>query len=121
MANWKIDDQTGDLVMVNGNFVIVDGIDAIKQALLCRFRTFLGEWFLDTSLGVPYFEKILIKSPIFAVVNEILKTVVLNTPGVVGLIFFQFAFDTAARHATLQFSAITTDGVLHFSQTVEIG
>ncbi len=120
MSSLQLDDN-GDLEITNNSLTLTDGVGAIEQHLLVKFRLFLGEWFLDTSLGVPYYSDILIKNPSFVVVSEILKNVILETSGVLSLQKFEFDFDSATREATLTFKALTDDGPIDFSQVVEVG
>ena len=39
-------------------FVLVDGLEAVRQRVLQRLAFVRGEWFLDTGAGVPYYEEI---------------------------------------------------------------
>lgn len=119
MSSIKLD-SNGDIQLVNNSIVLTDGIDAIRQHIFVRFRFFEGEWFLNTTLGVPYFREILIKNPTFAVVQERLKAVILETPGVLRLTRFNFFFENALRRANLSFEAVTTQGIIDFSQIIEV-
>lgn len=60
MSNLKsmyIDQTTRDLVLDDlHRIAMVDGHEARKQRLWLRLGTHLGEWFLDTFLGVPWLE-----------------------------------------------------------------
>lgn len=49
-----IDPQTRELVVQDGDLVLVRGVEAVRQAIEIRLRTFAGEWFLDLSRGLPY-------------------------------------------------------------------
>ena len=48
----------GDLTWKNGpltpSYTTQSRVDVVAQRLLIRLRNFEGEWFLDTSYGVPY-------------------------------------------------------------------
>lgn len=47
----------GDLIFDNlKNLVMIDGTAEIAQRLGLAIRTRAGEWFLDTSLGIPWFD-----------------------------------------------------------------
>ena len=118
MSSLTLDTTTGDLVISGNTFPIIDGADAVAQHLKCRFQLFLGEWFLDTRLGVPYFQEILVKGPSFAAVSEILKKVALETPGVTEVTIFEVDYDGVTRLFSLHISAMTTDGPIDFSQEV---
>lgn len=44
-----------DLEIANGDFALChDEAHAIAQAISIRLKTFSGEWFLDTRVGLPY-------------------------------------------------------------------
>lgn len=111
----------GDFYIDNNSLVMIDGLSAIRQHMTIRFQIFLGEWFLDLRIGVPWFRDILIKNPSFNVVQEILKGVILDTPGAIQIITFDFGYTNNSREVSLEFSALTTDGFLDFSQIVELG
>jgi len=113
-------DADGDVDVVNNSIYLNDGLEAIRQHMQIRFQLFLGEWFLDEEAGVPWFRDVLIKNPSFVVVQEILKTVVLDTPGVIELLAFDFSYDAKVREANLSFQALTTDGFIDFNQIVEV-
>lgn len=113
-------DADGDLDITNNSLSLTHGQNAILQHLTVKFRLFLGEWFLDTSVGVPWFQDILIKRPAFSVVHEALKAVILETPGVLELLEFKFDLNAEAREASLDFKARTIDGDIDFSQIVEL-
>ncbi|HEX5035075.1 MAG TPA: hypothetical protein VFW62_11390 [bacterium] len=119
MSSWALD-ENGDLETTGNRLTLTQGREAIRQHLQVKFRLFLGEWFLDRSLGVPYFEKILLKNPNLVEVSDFLKVYILETPGVTGLESFQFAFDLQGRELRLEFRANTIDGPIDFVQVVEI-
>lgn len=89
---------------------VLTGGDAILQRIKVRFRFFLGEWFLDTRLGVPYFRDILIKSPDLILVSAIFRQVLLTTPGVKSVASFTSTPDWSARLLTADFEATLDDG-----------
>ncbi len=119
MSSFKLD-STGDLEVVDNKISLTSGADGVKQHLQERFQLFLSEWFLDTTLGVPYYRDILIKNPSFAVVQEILKTTALDTPGVIELTRFDFEFDSSTRTADLDFEVVSTQGLIDFTQVIGV-
>lgn len=52
-----LDPATGDLQIINGDFVITSGETGVAQ--LCRIAVMLvrGEWFLDLDAGIPYYAR----------------------------------------------------------------
>lgn len=118
-----LDPQTGDLLLESGNLRLTSGLDAIAQDVTIRLRFFLGEWFLDTRVGVPYFQEILVKNPNIPRVTQLLRQVVQETPGVTSVDRFDFSFDAATRKASVAFTASTTAGQLTYDQELilEVG
>jgi len=113
-------DSTGDIDVTANSISTVTGAAAITQHLRVRMQMFLGEWFLDETLGVPWFRDVLIKSPSAIVINEMLKNVILDTPGIIGILTFNFEIDTPSRLATLEFSCLSQEGEVNFSEEIEI-
>lgn len=120
MSDLNLDLLTGDAILDEGNFELNSGIDAVRQHLKQRLQTFLGEWFLDNRVGVPYYEHILIKNPNPSVLDTVFKSVILNTPGILELIEFDIDLDEATRQMTLVFKANTVDGEIDFSQVLGV-
>jgi len=72
---------TGDIQITNGRTTLVtDPVQAGCIKLRNRFQLFLGEWFRDTRVGLPWFQYILIKNPSIPVVQNILRRVIVSTP-----------------------------------------
>ncbi|MGE6916681.1 hypothetical protein [Achromobacter kerstersii] len=65
-----------------GRTSFVDGAERIAQQIKTTLLTFLGEWFLDTTFGVPYFEDVLVKSPNRASIEAIFRARIRAVPGV---------------------------------------
>lgn len=50
-----IDSLRGDLIIANGNLRNVYGADEVAQRVSTRLRRQLGEWFLNTEVGIPWY------------------------------------------------------------------
>lgn len=122
MIEIKLDPTTGDLDLSTGTIVLFGGADAIAQRLLTRLKFFLGEWFLDTRQGMPYFQKILGQKRRRSLVDHIFKRAILTTPGVASVARLSQSFDGIARVLSISFEATTTDGeVIIFDTPFVIG
>lgn len=108
----------GDLVLNNGDLVINSGVEAVRQNIIQKLKTYLGEWFLDNRIGVPYYEQILIKNPKQGNVDAIFQNVILSTPGVLSLDRYRTVFDTTQRRYELSFHVTTTEGVIDYSGAI---
>lgn len=92
----------GDLTIVNGDLALVVDTDAITQQVQISLRTFLGEWYRDPTVGMPYFTQVLIKSPDEAVIESLFRRACLAVPGVLDVIDLQLGFDRANRKLAVQ-------------------
>jgi hypothetical protein len=66
-----------------GNIAVAEAPYALAQDVASAVRTFLGEVWYDTSLGVPYFQDILGKTPPVTVFQELIAKAAKTVPGVV--------------------------------------
>ena len=105
-----LSNDTGDLDLSDGDLYILSGVDAVAQFLSQRLRFFLAEWFLDESKGIPYYDKIFVKNPNPVVVDSILKTEVIQSPGVQELVSFNLDLDFITRRLALDLEAISESG-----------
>lgn len=117
MSDIRLDPVTGDIDVSTGDLLLTSGTEAIAQNLRIRLRMFLGEWFLDTRQGIPYFRNILIKNPRTNVVRSIFRQAILTTPGVTGLDKLVLDFDNSLRQLDVSFDAVTDTGeILTFDE-----
>lgn len=105
--------KNNDLVIEDGEFKLVrDGAEVV-QHVRTRLQFYANEWFLDLTAGTPYFEQIFIKPVDLANVESILKTRILQTPGVLRLIDFAMSYiGESQRKLTVTFSAETEYGII---------
>ncbi len=114
-------DVNNDLVVTNGNLVIIEDTDQIRQAIGEALRTFFGEWFLDNTIGVPWFQQILISHPNLDVIQAILIDTVLSVPGVAQLNSFTFNYVNGTRSLSVTFVALSSNGqTIKVNQTVGV-
>ena len=101
----------GDLAWKNGpltpSYTTQSRVDVVAQRLLIRLRNFEGEWFLDTSYGVPYWS-ILGHKIKKSAVDLIFQREILAENGVKELTFFESTFEN--RKYTLSFRVKVTTG-----------
>lgn len=102
-----------DLVIVNGDLVILpDSVDSIIQDLDQALLEFLGEWFLDTSQGLPYYQSIFVKNPNLNLIEGIIQNRILDVDGIDEMVDFVFAYDKVKRGLTMSFDAKCTNGAV---------
>jgi len=54
-----LDKLNYDLRIKDGVFLVVNSSDEIAQRVRIHLQRYLGEWFLNINLGVPYYQSIL--------------------------------------------------------------
>lgn len=111
-TNWDL-----ELTADGSDLLLVDGVDAIAQDLTTRLRTFLGEWFLDKRVGMPYFQQILGQKPRLNLLNSIFANAILQTPGIIGPINdLVIEFDGVTRNLSVSFRCDTVEGELTYNE-----
>lgn len=97
MASTLLLDQSGwDLVLdANGNIALAEEPYALAQDAASAIRTYLGECYWDTTVGVPYLTQILGKTPNPALLKQALIEAALTVPDVLSAqVFLQSITET---------------------------
>ena len=89
----------------------------LDQRIDCRLRTFLGEFWLDVTLGIPYFQEILKKNPDMQAVRAAFAAEIQKVSGVKVLNSLEVSMDRALRKLTVTFNVTGTDSLLYFKST----
>ena len=93
MSDILLDPLTGDIATVNCSPILTTNIiELVSQRLKIRLNTFLGEWFYNANVGVPYFEEVLTKRFDKSIVDSLLRSVILETEDVVNIVKFEGVF-----------------------------
>ncbi len=93
-----------------GTTWIQKGAGFAVQRVTVTLDVFLGEYFLDQRIGIPYFRDVLIHKPNAATVQGVFEKAILNTPGIVQIDNLTVALDTKKRRGSLNFTAHFDDG-----------
>ncbi len=122
MTDLAIDQNTGDVLIVNGGPVLVEGADAIGQRIYMKLRTFRGEHFLDQRAGLPYHDRILIRGANEADLFQIYQDGILSVPGVetVDKLVIDFG-DSDTRTLRVTADITTTEGEVSLIAEVPSG
>lgn len=91
-----------DYKIKNGKIVISTGADAARDRIFTALNIQLGEWYLDTTIGVPYYGEngILGGKRTEAEVGAIIRRVILTDPEVDRVISLDIAQDSF-RHVSV--------------------
>jgi len=107
MDTLLLDTGTWDLVLdINGNLAVASNPYSVTQDVASACRTFLGELWYDTTIGIPYFEQILGHQPPLAILKSLLVNAAKTVPGCNNPVVFILAFEGRSVSGQIQF----TDG-----------
>lgn len=99
-----------DAIFINGPLT-TDGItsipvDVVAQRLSIRLQTFLGEWFINTAYGVPYWQRILGKKVSKTAIDRIFQEQILSERGVREITSFSSTFQNRTYDMSFRVRAI---------------
>lgn len=100
----------GDLLLTHGTTSVRTGAAYATQRVAVDLDVFLGEWFLDKKIGLPYFRDLLVHSPNSDTVRTTFREGIMKTEGLVSVPSLQVVLDTTARVAYVNFLAEYEDG-----------
>ncbi len=103
-------DATGELAIVNGDLVLTDSATNTAQAIRRRLSTFQGEWFLDESIGLPYFNDILGKGKFLSDIKVIYLREIQSVPEVEEILEFNIEEDPVRRILKINFTVRDENG-----------
>lgn len=109
----------------SGDIALIDGKELIKQRILIRFDTLLGEWKLNQAFGLPYLTEILVKAPDLSVVRASMINIVSNVPGVQRVVSMVLDFNPRTELLNVDYLLLVQDTeediVSQVEGTVDLG
>ena len=114
-------DSSGDLVITSGDFVLIQGTDAIVQECGTALRLWAGEYPFDTELGMPWGDLLNVKGITDAQIASAVRTVLQNVDGVVSVDNVTIQRNTTARTATVDATVRADEGIVLTIPTIELG
>ena len=121
----KLNDETGDVLLSTTNTITTPVFttttsENLAQRLKIRLQTFKGEWFLDGTIGIDYFNQIAGKNRSKAAVDAIIQAEILKEQEVLQITAYSSVVDKITRKITIQFTVRTVDG-FYSTLTASIG
>ncbi len=104
--------SSGDLVVTNGDLMIIDNAERIAQQIIITLREWSGEWFLNTADGIPYLEYVLVKNPNEDHIRQILSEAILDVDGVQSITSMDLTFSRVNRSLIVEYEAVTDYGLV---------
>lgn len=113
-------DQNGDYSFGQGsqNFLI-DSRQGVAQAVLTALRLFQGEWFLDSTAGVPWFTEV-VGYGTQGIYDNVIKAAVLQVQGVLDLQNYASNLNRITRELTITMDLDTQFGQVTITSTLLI-
>lgn len=101
------------------DLMLSTGAEELVQALRQRLRFWLGEWFADRSIGMPYLQRLLGKGVSVGDITSAVRNEVLKDPRVAKVDWIRASI-ARDRTATCEFSCTAVDGTTTGKVTVSI-
>jgi hypothetical protein len=101
-----------ELDLVGGDLSVTTDSAQVAQHLRTRLHLYYGEWVFNPESGIKYVEEIFIKAPDLNIVDGLLKSAILDTPGVVEITNYESALDDTTRALTVNFSYLDVYNVV---------
>ena len=110
MKDFKLSTTDHDLVLENGDLVLIKDDEEIAQSIKIRILFIELEWDLDVTMGTQWFSVLFNTNVPNTLKEQQLKTLILSTDGVIGISSFSFLVDGTNKKATVNFVADTIYG-----------
>lgn len=106
-----LDQAEWDLVLdISGNIALASPPYAVAQDVASAIRVFQGDLWYDTTVGIPYFERVLGQAPSMQYLRSQIEARALTVPGVVRAQCLFVKLDSATRVLQGQCKIIDTTG-----------
>ncbi|MBN3822360.1 hypothetical protein G3O00_01850 [Burkholderia sp. Ac-20384] len=115
---YRKQDADGDYVFGGGaNDFLVNTPEAVAQAVLTRLRLLRGEWFLDTTVGMPWATDVLGKYT-SGTYDSAIRQCILGTQGVTEITSYSSSVDPSTRELTVAATITTIYGTTTVQATL---
>lgn len=105
-----------DILLDENHDIFFDGKDislttskdeSLRQRLRIKLLTFLGEWFLDPSIGIDYYGSVFGKNRSKEAIDSIFQKAILEEESVKAISSFSSHIDKTSRVYTLKFEVVS--------------
>lgn len=113
MIGFKLDPTTNDLIVSGGKISLLSTLqEAVRQRLSIKLKTWQGEWFLDTTYGIPYRQQIIGKGLSKAEIDALYIAEINADPDVQRIVYFNSEYNPYTRLYDLNFEVKVEDELL---------
>ena len=110
-----------DILIKDGDFLLIDNAERVAQQIKVKLLTFLGEWFLDTTWGVPYLEYILVKQPNQELIKQIQSEQISSVDDVKSLNALELDYQVKIRTLIVNYEVSTEYGLITRKEVLGYG
>jgi hypothetical protein len=108
MTDLLLNLEEHDIYFINGDTPITyENKVTVAQKLKIKLLTFKSEWFLDTTIGIPYFQEILKRGVSKLSIDTIFQEAILSEPEVLEITEFNSVIDVETRSYRMSFRVRT--------------
>jgi len=105
-------DEDGDISLVNGDAQTTGiGAEDLAQRLRIRLNTFQGEWFMDNTLGIDWWNRVMGKNRSKMAVDALIQDAILKEPAALQIVSYTSSISTD-RKFSCSFRVRTEDGAV---------
>lgn len=105
-------DEDGDISLVNGDAQTTSiGAEDLSQRLRIRLNTFQGEWFMDNTLGIDWWNRVMGKNRSKMAVDALIQDAILKEPDALQIVSYTSSI-SADRKFSCSFRVRTEDGAV---------
>lgn len=113
-------DESGDVSLVAGESGVTSiGAEDLSQRLQIRLNTFQGEWFMDSTLGVDWWNRVMGKNRSKMAVDALIQEAILKEPDALQILEYSSTISTDRRFSC-SFKVRTEDGAVSATQSFTI-
>lgn len=121
MYDIALNSNSHDVVIADGDVLVIDDKARIAQQAKIRLLRWRGEWFLNTRDGLPYMEHILVKNPNLLHIRELLHDELRTIGGVKRVSKLMLSMDRQNRVLTVNFALETDYGTIERVEVMGYG
>ena len=111
MADLRLGLESHDLVFEGNDFQLTQTeSESLAQRLKIKLLSYQGDWFLDQTEGIPYYQSILGKPRAKETIDAIFKSAILEEPEVIQIKSFESSLDNVNRIYSLDFIVLSENG-----------
>ena len=121
MVDIALHSKDHDILIKDGDFLLIDNAERVAQQIKVKLLTFLGEWFLDNTWGVPYLEYILVKQPNQDLIKQILSEQISSVDDVKSLNALELDYQVKVRTLIINYEVSTEYGLITRKEVLGYG